>query len=163
VAAIDKAQLSEMNALNWDQFQSTEQWADLFDNLGRVSFDSLASMLGQLEDLKAAFGDEGAEAVKEIIAKIRELREEIEKRDPFTAIRDGFKQMRASIDAIRSTQATIDHIKESLRGTFTNEEIENTKAYKDAVDANIKAQTEFLRGSDSVKTGWNRYKTPCRR
>lgn len=153
IDAINRAEKQSLLELDWETFKGTEEWSMLFDNLERMSFDSINAMLEDLERFKTAFGDEGVEAVKELISKIKQLREETEKRDPFSAIKGGLKEMKDAMNDIKSSSMTMDAIKKSMEGVFTTEEIEATEAYQRAVEQNIGAQDKYLAAIERVKNG----------
>lgn len=153
IAAIDREEQAAITSLNWDQFKTSEEWTNVFDDLERVSYATLTSMMDKLEEFKDKFQEDGVEAVGELISKLKELRTKTESMDPFGTIKAGLKEIKEAINEMKSAQYIMDSISSSLSKQFTPEQIQNTEAYKNAYESYINAQNQLQSGQDKVKSG----------
>lgn len=84
IKAREKELAEEITNIRLTEFKKSPLWAAMFDDLNRLSKESIDKMYTELEAIVASMGkDMAPEALKELMAALQKLRAEIIERDPF--------------------------------------------------------------------------------
>jgi len=128
-----KQQAEETAKAKWDNFKTTPQYAQMFDDLGRLGYNSLKKLYEVFSDMKPET-EADASSLKELMNALKKIREEIEQRNPFKTISDALKNLRVTngITFDENGNHVIANEKEAkLFGkkkgeTITKDDVENT-------------------------------------
>lgn len=85
IDGLNKAQSEEIAKARWDFFKKTPEYAKMFENLDRLSSDTISSLLDTLVELNPQIQDDVA-SFKELQNIMQKLREELQNRNPFSEL-----------------------------------------------------------------------------
>lgn len=125
-AQVSKEAKAEQQKLEWQDFQGSEMYTMMFDDIEFMGTKALEVLKGKLEELKGSLKDLPASEVKEIINQISKIEDVTIERNPFASMRDAMKEVK-ELQAKGRTE-------ESLQQTFAEAEIKR-KSYQDELDA----------------------------
>ena len=91
---LEKASREEISKVKWDFFKKTPEYAKMFENLDRLSLESIKSLYDTLVALDPQIKDD-VTSYKELIKTMEKLREEMQERNPFKAISESARKIRA--------------------------------------------------------------------
>jgi|GEM_PF-643326 len=83
----------DISKADFEEFKRTSDWVKVFDDLDRVSNDTLDSMIANIEKFIEG-GVESEEVLKQIIEALRKLREEDIERNPFESFSDSWSKLK---------------------------------------------------------------------
>ncbi len=113
----------------WKDFEQSSQYINLFDDIENASTASLQSMKSNLEQLKQSMIASGlpAKDLKEILAQIEKVEEEIEQRTPFKSFGEDIKTvlsgLKEQIELRKEEKRLIDDIKRLENEKPTDEQV----------------------------------------
>ena len=125
-AQVSKEAKAEQQKLEWQDFQGSEMYTMMFDDIEFMGTKALEVLKKKLEELKGSLKDLPASEVKEIINQISRIEDVMIERNPFASMRDAMKEVQ-ELQAKGRTE-------ESLQQTFAEAEIKR-KSYQDELDA----------------------------
>lgn len=97
LAQLDKAQNEALSKLAIDEMKISPDWEKMFGNLDEIGTRELERLLATIEGKTAVLGIElSPEDFKVIQDKVKELKNEIKERNPFKALAQGFKDLKAA-------------------------------------------------------------------
>lgn len=135
-------QSQDLAKLAIDEFKSSDDYIKVFQDLDRVSDQTLNRVKKRLEDMIAQVKDtENVEGLKSLVAQLDKITQEKESRNPMQAVIDGFKEYARARKDYRLAEA--DEAK--ARAEYAQQEISLNKEIADA-----KAQQE--QAQDRVNT-----------
>lgn len=85
IDGLNEAQSEEIAKARWDFFKKTPEYAKMFENLDRLSSDTISSLLDTLVELNPQIQDDVA-SFKELQNIMQKLREELQNRNPFSEL-----------------------------------------------------------------------------
>lgn len=92
------AEANELSKLQSDMITNSVDWQKLFGNLDELSSKSIKRLIGKIEAQKIQFSaDFNPEDLKAINDQLEKARETIDKRNPFKALGNAYKQLRETI------------------------------------------------------------------
>ena len=92
------AEANELSKLQSDLITHSTDWQRLFGNLDELSSKSIKTLIKKIESQKIQFsGEFNPEDLKAINDQLEKARETIEKRNPFKALGNAFKQLKETI------------------------------------------------------------------
>lgn len=92
------AEANELSKLQSDMITNSADWQKLFGNLDELSSKSIKQLIQKIESQKIQFsGDFNPDDLKAINDQLEKARETIEKRNPFKALGNAFKQLKETI------------------------------------------------------------------
>lgn len=91
---VSKEAKAEQQKLEWEDFQGTEMYTMMFDDIEFMGTKALEVLKNKLEELKASLSDLPASEVKEIINQISRIEDITIERNPFASMRDAMKEVR---------------------------------------------------------------------
>ena len=81
---------SDENA--WKEFQNSDMYISLFDNIDQASTRMLTAMRNKLESLRGSLKDLSPEQLKQIVTQLNEVDEKIAYKNPFKGLTSGIKE-----------------------------------------------------------------------
>lgn len=93
-AQVSKEAKAEQQKLEWQDFQGTEMYTMMFDDIEFMGTKALEVLKGKLEELKGSLKDLPASDVKEIINQISKIEDITIERNPFASLRDAMKEVK---------------------------------------------------------------------
>ena len=97
LAQLDNAQNEALSKLAIDEMKISPDWEKMFGNLDEIGTRELERLLATIEGKTAVLGIElSPEDFKVIQDKVKELKNEIKERNPFKALAQGFKDLKAA-------------------------------------------------------------------
>lgn len=93
-ANVSKEARAEQQAQEWKDFQGSEMYTMMFEDLEFLGTKALDVLKNKLEELKGSLKDLPASEVKEIIGQISKIEDIAIQRNPFTSLRDAMKEVR---------------------------------------------------------------------
>lgn len=137
--------------LDAEQFKKNMNWEQVFDNLDKVSTDTLKKLKVNLKDFISSQKDLSPENLKELVDAIERIDDKVSERNPFEAMSVSFKSLKDATDAQREAQEAYNKtLKEG-----TDEEKKNAKATLESAKNNkqkaiSEATTVLHHGVDEI-------------
>ena len=103
---IQKESKTEQQKTEWSDFQNTEMYTMMFEDLEYYGTRALETLQGKLEDLRDSLTDLPASDVKEIINQLSKIEEITIERNPFRALKDTRKLLQ--LEGVSKEQAQTD-------------------------------------------------------
>lgn len=125
-ANVSKEARAEQQAQEWKDFQGSEMYTLMFEDLEFLGTKALVVLKEKLEELKGSLKDLPASEVKEIINQISRIEDVMIERNPFASMRDAMKEVQ-ELQAKGRTE-------EMLQITFADAEAKR-KSYQEELDA----------------------------
>lgn len=147
---------------NWKEFQNSDMYVRLFDNLEQVSSKALAAMAKRLQALRVDLKNLDPKDAKSIVEQINKVNEVRNSRNPFKAFTSGLKEMiKASKDLKKS--GGVDKYVElnELRADLTSK-LQSQNAYVESLEheynelAKIKGADESVVAALKLKLATNK-------
>lgn len=147
---------------NWKEFQNSDMYVRLFDNLEQVSSKALAAMTKRLQALRVDLKNLDPKDAKSIVEQINKVNEVRNSRNPFNAFTSGLKEMiKASKDLKKS--GGVDKYVElnELRADLTSK-LQSQNAYVESLEheynelAKIKGADESVVAALKLKLATNK-------
>lgn len=120
----------------WKNFQATDSYISMFENMDKISGESIQRMLEKLESLRSSLKGLPADQVRAIINQMEKLREVQVERNPFKAAIDGIKELKEAREGL----VKLDEKGESTGIVISEEEVRRLQVASD--DAKVSAETE---------------------
>lgn len=153
ITGIENARNSEISKVKWDFFKKTPEYAKVFENLDRLSYESLSGLLEVLTNLNPQIQDDVA-SFKELQDKITKIREELLTRNPFDAISSSARNIGAlsGMKFDRSGNATVATKRQSeILGKKIGEKVSR----KEVNDASRGEMKNFENGLDGLSKAFS--------
>lgn len=135
---------------NWKEFQNSDMYVRLFDNLEQVSSKALAAMTKRLQALRVDLKNLDPKDAKSIVEQINKVNEVRNSRNPFKAFTSGLKEMiKASKDLKKS--GGVDKYVElnGLRADLTSK-LQSQNAYVESLEQEYNELTKIEGTDESV-------------
>lgn len=135
---------------NWKEFQNSDMYVRLFDNLEQVSSKALDAMAKRLQALRVDLKNLDPKDAKSIVEQINKVNEVRNSRNPFKAFTSGLKEMiKASKDLKKS--GGVDKYVElnGLRADLTSK-LQNQNAYVESLEHEYNELTKIKGADESV-------------
>ena len=95
IQGYQQRQRNQQSAIEWEAFKQMPMYVMLFSNLNNASTTMLKNMRDRLNDLKNVWGEAlDPTALKDIQKQVESLNDELASRNPFTALRDAWRDYR---------------------------------------------------------------------
>ena len=124
--AVTKETAQKLDKIEWEEFQKTDTFINLFRDLENASEVMLKSTLEKLNEFKSQWSDMPLEDMKQVIEKINELEQALANLNP----RETIKTSRKNLDSYVSKN----NIKGGYSGAIVNLEEENFKYEMDNME-----------------------------
>lgn len=117
--AIDEAnkRMSEsLASLDFKEFKDSDMWASVFEDMDRLSTDTINSAITKLEEFSNTAGkDLPINEFKELMNVLKKLRGEFESRNPLKSLVEGIKSFFKAGDDATKKENAIDKIRDSFK------------------------------------------------
>ena len=125
------AEQNELSKLQSDLIKNSADWQNLFGNLDELTTSTIKKLIAKIEGMKATIGvDLKPQDLQALTDQLNKAREEVEKRNPFTALGAAWKRLKTAIkdgkglgsdEAKKATKDVASAVSESINlvsGTF---------------------------------------------
>ena len=125
------AEQNELSKLQSDLIKNSADWQNLFGNLDELTTSTIKKLIAKIEGMKATIGvDLNIQDLKALTDQLNKAREEVEKRNPFTALGAAWKRLKeatkdgkglGSDEAKKATKDVASAVSQSINlvsGTF---------------------------------------------
>lgn len=135
---------------NWKEFQNSDMYVRLFDNLEQVSSKALAAMTKRLQALRVDLKNLDPKDAKSIVEQINKVNEVRNSRNPFKAFTSGLKEMiKAGKDLKKSggvdKYVELNELKADLSG-----KLQSQNAYVESLEHEYNELTKIKGADESV-------------
>lgn len=135
-ANLNKEYQKRTSENTWKNFQATDFYIDMFENLDRASTASIKGMLERLQDLRSSLKDLPADQVRAIINQMEKLQETIVSRNPFKTFGENIKAYNEALLELKK----VDEYGNLTNESTTYEELEKSQSENAKKLADIEAQ-----------------------
>lgn len=104
IDGIVKKYRDKLSKLDWEEFQNSDMYSALFNDLEYISTQSIETIRTNINKLKLSLNDLSPEQLKVITDKMNQLDDELIKRQPFKEL----AKLRKELDEIGKSQAELD-------------------------------------------------------
>lgn len=116
ITQINAKEQAELSKLAAEKLRQTESWNQLFSDLSTLSSKTINKLMADINAQKVTLSAQFNPAdLKAINDQLQKAKDELHKRNPFLALRDGLKELRAAMDAEKLLDSNDPFIK-SLEG-----------------------------------------------
>ena len=159
--AVREESQKAMNKLEWEEFEKSDTFINIFDDIDNASTTLLNHMIGRLEEFKEQWKDMPLEDVNKIIEKLNLLQEKLAKAKPSEAAkkaRDEIKAARGQIEmeGVEKIEFEDKEAKELAKkrgkGSFFAA-MDEEQAYQDQQKAAAQEQISLLETALRIKEG----------
>lgn len=100
ITQINAKEQAELSKLAAEKLRQTESWNQLFSDLSTLSSKTINKLMADINAQKVTLSAQFNPAdLKAINDQLQKAKDELHKRNPFLALRDGLKELRAAMDA----------------------------------------------------------------
>ena len=100
ITQINAKEQAEISKLAAEKLKQTESWNQLFSDLSTLSSKTINKLMADINSQKVTLSAQFNPAdLKAINDQLQKAKDELHKRNPFLALRDGLKELRAAMDA----------------------------------------------------------------
>lgn len=100
ITQINAKEQAEISKLAAEKLRQTESWNQLFSDLSTLSSNTINKLMADINAQKITLSAQFNPAdLKAINDQLQKAKDELHKRNPFLALRDGLKELRAAMDA----------------------------------------------------------------
>lgn len=157
------AQYQQKTSKNkWKEFQNSDMYVRLFDNLEQVSSKALDAMADRLQSLRVDLKNLDPEDAKSIVEQINKVNEVRNSRNPFKAFTSGLKEMIKAGKDLKKSGGVEKYVElNGLRADLTNK-LQNQNAYVESLEheynelAKIKGADESVVAALKLKLATNK-------
>lgn len=108
----EKMGTQEVASLDFEQFKDSDLWSKTFEDLDRLSTSTINDVIAKLEEFKNTAGrDLPIRDFKELMNTLKKMRGEVESRNPFKTLIQGFRQLSKAKKGSEEAADAIDKIK----------------------------------------------------
>lgn len=157
------AQYQQKTSKNkWKEFQNSDMYVRLFDNLEQVSSKALDAMADRLQSIRVDLKNLDPEDAKSIVEQINKVNEVRNSRNPFKAFTSGLKEMIKAGKDLKKSGGVEKYVElNGLRADLTNK-LQNQNAYVESLEheynelAKIKGADESVVAALKLKLATNK-------
>lgn len=106
IAKIKKESKEAMNKLDWEEFQKSDMFVNLFKDLDNASSALLDHTIKKLHDFKEQWKDMPLEDVRQIVSKLNELEAQLAERSPWKAYAESIEEVRDAMKSVTFESAS---------------------------------------------------------
>lgn len=147
---------------NWKEFQNSDMYVRLFDNLEQVSSKALAAMAKRLQALRVDLKNLDPKDAKSIVEQINKVNEVRNSRNPFKAFTSGLKEMIKAGKDLKNSGGVDKYVElNELRADLTSK-LQSQNAYVESLEheynelAKIKGADESVVAALKLKLATNK-------
>lgn len=137
---------------NWKEFQNSDIYVRLFDNLEQVSSKALDAMAKRLQALRVDLKNLDPKDAKSIVEQINKVNEVRNSRNPFKAFTSGLKEMIKAGKDLKKSGGVDKYVElNGLRADLTSK-LQNQNAYVESLEQEYNELTKNKDANESVVT-----------
>lgn len=137
---------------NWKEFQKSDMYVRLFDNLEQVSSKALDAMAKRLQALRVDLKNLDPKDAKSIVEQINKVNEVRNSRNPFKAFTSGLKEMIKAGKYLKKSGGVEKYVElNGLRADLTSK-LQNQNAYVESLEQEYNELTKNKDANESVVT-----------
>lgn len=137
---------------NWKEFQNSDMYVRLFDNLEQVSSKALDAMAKRLQALRVDLKNLDPKDAKSIVEQINKVNEVRNSRNPFKAFTSGLKEMIKAGKDLKKSGGVEKYVElNGLRADLTSK-LQNQNAYVESLEQEYNELTKNKDANESVVT-----------
>jgi hypothetical protein len=137
---------------NWKEFQNSDMYVRLFDNLEQVSSKALDAMAKRLQALRVDLKNLDPKDAKSIVEQINKVNEVRNSRNPFKAFTSGLKEMIKANKDLKESGGVDKYVElNGLRADLTSK-LQNQNAYVESLEQEYNELTKNKDANESVVT-----------
>lgn len=137
---------------NWKEFQNSDMYVRLFDNLEQVSSKALDAMAKRLQALRVDLKNLDPKDAKSIVEQINKVNEVRNSRNPFKAFTSGLKEMIKANKDLKESGGVDKYVElNGLRADLTRK-LQNQNAYVESLEQEYNELTKNKDANESVVT-----------
>lgn len=137
---------------NWKEFQNSDMYVRLFDNLEQVSSKALDAMAKRLKALRVDLKNLDPKDAKSIVEQINKVNEVRNSRNPFKAFTSGLKEMIKAGKDLKKSGGVNKYVElNGLRADLTSK-LQNQNAYVESLEQEYNELTKNKDANESVVT-----------
>ena len=141
-----KAQLQN----SFDQLKASPEYISAFEDLKNVSSETLTYLLGRFEEVKMSAAENlNPEDLREFANTMKQIADELNARDPFTALKQGYKELKVAAKELKAAEKELATIRKN-GGSGTAAETAAIKKVNKAKDEYIKKNNEVKKAEKTV-------------
>lgn len=141
-----KAQLQN----SFDQLKASPEYISAFEDLKNVSSETLTYLLGRFEEVKLSAAENlNPEDLREFANTMKQIADELNARDPFTALKQGYKDLKVAAEELKAAEKELATIRKN-GGSGTAAETAAIKKVNKAKDEYIKKNNEVKKAEKTV-------------
>lgn len=141
-----KAQLQN----SFDQLKASPEYISAFEDLKNVSSETLTYLLGRFEEVKLSAAENlNPEDLREFANTMKQIADELNARDPFTALKQGYKELKVAAKELKAAEKELATIRKN-GGSGTAAETAAIKKVNKAKDEYIKKNNEVKKAEKTV-------------
>lgn len=149
---LDKQYATKTDANSWKDFQNSDMYVRLFDNLDQVSSKALDAMAERLQQLRTELRDLDPTELKTIAEQINKVNEVRNSRNPFKAFTSGLKEMIKAGKDLKKSGGVEKYVElNGLRADLTSK-LKNQNAYVESLEQEYNELTKNKDANESVVT-----------
>lgn len=133
----------DLLGISFDELKASPEYAEAFTDLENVSTETLRSLVARFEECKVAIGDAlNPEDLQAYGEKLNGIIAELNERDPFTTLKQGYAELRVAHTELRQAKRDLDRIQKAGIGG---------KAEEEAIKRVNKAKDKYIKKNNQVK------------
>lgn len=153
--------IRDENLASYDfrKFQESDLYVSAFEDLQRVGDYTLQTLLKRLEEFKdSAARNLPLEEFKEFMEIYKKIREEIEDRNPWLSLIDGFKEWKEAVEEVSTAEERLDAVRNGAKiatGGYINSEGKFTLTYlteEEAINKVAEANNKLTAAKEKTVT-----------
>ena len=149
---LDKQYASKTDTNSWKDFQNSDMYVRLFDNINQVSSKALDAMAERLQQLRTELRDLDPTELKTIAEQINKVNEVRNSRNPFKAFTSGLKEMIKAGKDLKKSGGVDKYVElNELRADLTSK-LQNQNAYVESLEQEYNELTKNKDANESVVT-----------
>ena len=135
---------------NWKEFQNSDMYVRLFDNLEQVSSKALDAMAKRLQALRVDLKNLDPKDAKSIVEQINKVNEVRNSRNPFKAFTSGLKEMIKASKDLKKSGGVERYVElNGLRADLTSK-LQSQNAYVESLEQEYNELTKIKGADESV-------------
>lgn len=139
-SAISTKQAQDTSKLAFEKFKGTDEWIMAFEDLDRISTESLNSIISKMENFKrTAAKDLAPTEMKELNSAIRKMYEAVEDRNPFALLTSSIAELKKANNDVKTSYKELENANQEL----VDAQSELDYANQEVALGNITAESEY--------------------
>lgn len=147
---MDKSEKADLLKQNFEGLKATPEYIRAFEDLDFASTETLKNLVDRFEQVKNSVGENlNPEDVIQYAETIQKMVDEIISRDPFAALKQGYKELKTAGNELKNAQKELDEIR-AKGGAGTDKEVKAIARVNKAKDQFNKKNKEVRKSEKEV-------------